>query len=438
MPKTTISMSQKEIDRHDIIQRVLRREMTGKEVAKLLGLGIRQIWRLKKAVAEHGAKGLIHGNRGKPSNRRLPQKEREQIAGILHKRYADFRPTYASEKLRDIHGIIHDPKTVRAIQIDEGLWKPRRGKRKREHRTWRPRKDRFGEMQQFDGSYHDWFEGRDGIGEACLLLSIDDATGNITKATFAEHEGVLPVFGFWRGYTLTHGKPRTIYLDKFSTYKMNQKVAVENHETRTQFQRAMETLHIEDISAHSPEAKGRVERVFATLQDRLVKEMRLAGITTWEEGNRFLAEVFVPWFNKRYGVGARESGDLHQPLTPKEKKALDSIFSRHTTRTVGNDFTISFNKTWYQLIKGQPVTVCKKDTVTVEERLDGSIHIRLRDHGLNYEILPERPRRSSKTIPWVLPAESKRPGALQSLKKPATDHPWRTPILTEGKRIAYS
>lgn len=431
MSQTTISMSQKEIDRHDIIGRVIRRELKGVEAAKLLNLSSRQIKRLKANVLEHGPQGLIHGNRGKPSNRRIPQKERDKIVSVLLKHYADFKPTHASEKLQENHGIRRDPKTIRSIMIDEGLWKPRRGRKKREHRSWRARKERYGHMQQFDGSYHDWFEGRDGIGEACLLLSIDDATGKITKAIFTPHEGVFPVLTFWREYLLEHGKPRTIYLDKFSTYKMSQKVAKENHETHTQFQRAMRQLHIEDISAHSPEAKGRVERVFETLQDRLIKEMRLAGIDTWEEGDQFLKDLFIPWFNKRYSVVACEGGDLHQRLTVKEKNQLDSIFSRQTTRTVNNDFTISFDKTWYQLTKGQPVTVCKKDKVTVEERLDGSIHIRLRGKSLNYKILPERPKRSPKKIPWVLEATSKRPGATQSLKKPVADHPWKKQIRAE-------
>jgi hypothetical protein len=287
-------------------------------------------------------------------------------------------------------------------------------------------------MQQFDGSYHDWFEGRDGIGKACLLLSIDDATGKVTKARFAHDEGVLPVFAFWRDYVLTHGKPRSIYVDKFSTYKMNQKVAVENHETRTQFQRAMEALTIEDISAHSPEAKGRVKRVFETWQDRLVKEMRLAGVHTWEEGDSFLEETFIPWFNERYRVEAREHGDLHQPLTVKEKNRLDSVFSKYTQRTVNNDFTISFNKTWYQLIKQQPATVCKKDTVTVEERLDGSIHIRLREKNLNYEILPERLKHISKRVPWVIAASQKQTGALQGIKISAANHPWRKRIRADA------
>lgn len=431
MSHAIISMSQKEMDRSDIIGRVMRKELMGVEAAKLLKLSTRQVKRLKVVVKKHGFKGLVHKGRGKPSNRRIPEKERKQIAELLHEHYHDFKPTHASEKLRDVHHIARDPKTIRTILIEEQLWKPRRGKKKHEHRMWRPRKERFGQIQQFDGSYHDWFEGRDGIGEACLLLSIDDATGNITHARFVHDEGVLPVLAFWKDYILAHGKPRSIYVDKFSTYKMNQQVAKENHDTRTQFQRAMESLHVEDISANSPEAKGRVERVFETLQDRLVKEMRLAGINTWEEGNKFLEETFLPWFNERYCVEAMESGDLHQPLTLKEKSLLDSIFSRHTQRTVGNDFTISFNKTWYQLTKGQPVTVCKKDKVTMEERFDGSIHIRFKGKSLNSEILPERPKHLAKSVPWVLEASAKQPRALQGFKKPATDHTWRQQIRAQ-------
>jgi hypothetical protein len=313
------TVPQREVDRYDIIKRVIRKELKGVEASKLLGLSSRQVKRLKASVKKHKAKGLIHGNRGKPSNRRIPEGEREKIVEILKNKYSDFNPTHASEKLCDVHNITRDPKTIRAIQIAEGLWKPRRGKKRGAHRSWRPRKERYGQMQQFDGCYHDWFEGRDGIGEACLLLSIDDAKGKITQAKFDAHEGVFPVFGFWRAYALKHGKPRAIYVDKYSTYKMNQKVATKNHETRTQFQRAMQTLHIEDISAHSPQAKGRVERVFETLQDRLVKEMRLAGVNTWEEGDRYLEETFIPWFNERYCVEASQPGDLHQPLTVKER-----------------------------------------------------------------------------------------------------------------------
>lgn len=427
MRQATISMSKKELDRYDIMLRVIRRELTGVEAAKLLRLSPRQIKRLKASVLERGAQGLIHGNRGQYSNRRIPEKEQIQIAKLLHKHYWDFKPTHATEKLCDNHGIVRDAKTIRRIMIGEELWKPRKGRSKQKHLSWRARKPRFGEMQQFDGSYHDWFEGRDGIGEACLLLSVDDATGKITKAQFASDEGVFPVFTFWRDYTIENGKPRSIYVDKFSTYKMSQQVAKENHDTRTRFQCAMAHLHIEDISAHSPEAKGRVERIFETLQDRLVKEMRLVGVSSWEEGNVFLKDIFIPWFNERYSVEPQEKGDLHIPLSKQENIQIDSIFSRQTIRTVNNDFTLSFNNAWYQLTKGQPVTVCKKDKVTVEERLNGTIYIQFKNKNLNYQVLPERPKHSKKTIPWVLEATSH-----PQKNKPSEDNPWRKRIHADA------
>lgn len=415
-----ISMSLKELDRYELIQKTINKEINGVRAAKLLKLSYRQFKRLKKNVKDKGPEGLIHGNRGKVSNRRMPEKEREQIKKHLHARYSDFKPKFASEKLAEHHNIVRDPKTIRSIMIKEGLWKVRKAGKRKEHRSWRQRKAQKGEMTQFDGSYHDWFEGRGP--ECCLLGGIDDATGDIFLK-FAEHEGVFPVFDYWRDYVIEKGKPRAIYLDKFSTYRMNQRVAKENHETLTQFQRAMKQLDIEAITAHSPEAKGRVERLFETLQDRLVKEMRLACINDIESANKFLKDEFLPRFNKQFSVPAAQQGNLHRKLTSKERAHIDSIFSRQTERTVQNDFTISFNNQWYQLIKQQPVTICKKDQVTIEERLDGSLKIRLRGKYLNYEELPARPQRS-KNQPWVLA----KTGATTRSQKPGPNHPWRASI----------
>ncbi|MBU2577350.1 helix-turn-helix domain-containing protein, partial [Patescibacteria group bacterium] len=202
-------MSQKELNKYDVIKRALRKEITAKKAGELLQLCVRQIYRLKAKVKEKGAEGLIHGNRGKRSNRRMPEVEHRQIVNLLHWRYSDFKPTHASEKLRDIHGIDKDPKTIRLIMTAERLWKPRRQKGS-EYRCSRPRKEHYGEMEQFDGSYERWFEDR--APSCCLLASIDDATGKVTEAKFVHDEGTLPVFGFWYEYLLTHGKPRSIYL----------------------------------------------------------------------------------------------------------------------------------------------------------------------------------------------------------------------------------
>lgn len=416
---TFITMSLKEFDRNNIIHRLLRKEINGTKAAELLKLSVRQTKRLKAKVKREGPKGLIHGNRGRPSHNQTPPTEKEKIIHLLHKHYYDFKPGFATEKLQEEHKISRDPKTIRQIMIDERLWQPKTKKEKGEYRSWRERKSAYGEMIQFDGSYEHWFEDR---GKSCCLLAgIDDATGKITKAKFALHEGVFPVFNFWQEYLQANGKPRAIYLDKFSTYNQNQTVAKENPDTLTQFQRAMEEVRIEVIPANSPQAKGRVERLFGTLQDRLIKELRLQKISTKKEANEFLEKVFIPKFNQKFSVKPRIHSNLHDPLSCKEQKSLASIFSRQTKRTVQNDFTFSFKNQWYQLTKDQTATVCKKDTIIVEERLDHTIWVRLRSKYLNYKLLPTRPKKEKQTSfkQWVLPATTREP------YRPPKNHPWR-------------
>lgn len=412
-------MTSKEINRYTIIKKLINKEINGTQSADLLKLTIRHIKRLKARVKKYGPKALIHGNRGKPSNRRIPEKEKERIINLLHKHYPDFKPGFASEKLSEQHNIVRDPKTIRQIMIEQDLWKPRKKKQK-EYRSWRQRKACYGEMEQFDGSYEHWFEDR-GL-YCCLLASIDDATGIPTKAEFAKDEAVFPVFNFWKEYLKEHGKPYSIYLDKFSTYKMSQKAAQENHDTLTQFQRAMNELHIEPISANSCQAKGRIERLFNTFQDRLIKELRLNNISTIEQGNKFLKQVFLPQYKTKYAVEPRSKTDLHKPLSLKERAELDSVFSRQYARTIRNDFTISFNKQWHQLLKDQPVTICKQDKIIVEERLDKTIHFRLRGKYLNYQVLPERPKKLNAL--YFIAANTKR-----TIYIPPVDHPWRKSLI---------
>ncbi len=415
---TIISMSEREIDRFEIISRLRRGEINGPQAARTLALSTRQVQRLKKRVKKQGARGLIHRNRGRPSNRRLPSAEEQRISHYLQHDYPDFGPTLAAEKLSERQHIPHDPKTISRIMVSLKLWQPKQKRRSAPHREWRPRKQCFGEMIQFDGSYHNWFEDRGP--EVCLLAAIDDATGNITGARFALHEGVLPVFTFWKRYLERQGKPRAIYLDKFSTYRMNNAVAQENHELLTQFQRATGELRINLITAHSPQAKGRVEKLFETLQDRLVKELRLAGISTIDEANLFLERTFIPQFNAKFAVPAALKTNLHLPLTVIEKSKLSSIFSRQTSRVIQNDFTISFDRRWYQLVAQQSVAVFPRESVIVEELLDGTIKIRLRGKYLNYRVLPARPKRVQKQ-PWVLAVAD----SGSKAHKPALNHPWR-------------
>lgn len=414
-------MSQKELDRYDVIKRAIRKEITTEKAGELLNLSERQIYRLKDKVKKKGAEGLIHANRRKPGNRRMPDRERQQIINLLHQYYSDFKPTHTSEKLDTVHGIKKDPKTIRQIMIAEGLWIPRKRK-KPDYHCSRPRKEHYGEMEQFDGSYEYWFENR--APSCCLLASIDDATGKITQAQFGHDEGTFPVFGFWQEYFLTHGKPRSIYLDRLRTY-YNNLLPEKDEELLTQFQRAMKELAVEPIVAYSPQAKGRIENRFKTFQDRLIKEMRLRNISDIKTGNQFLKEEFIPWFNQRYGKESTRKADLHRKLSQQEKKQLPAILSRQSQRVVQNDFTIRFNNQWYQLLKEQPATIRPKDRVLIEERLDGSLQIRLRDKYLNYQILVTKPQKQTKQ-PWVIAANQK---SIKKPYKPPADHPWRRPFI---------
>lgn len=411
-------MSQKELDKYDVIRRAIRREITVVKAGELLGLSDRHIYRLKVRVKERGAQGLIHANRGKPSNHRLPDKERQKIATLLLHHYPDFKPTHAKEKLEEKHGINRDPKTIRQIMTEEELWKPKK-RRKADYRSWRARKEYYGEMEQFDGSYEHWFEERGPY--CCLLAAIDDATGIVTQAKFVNDEGVFPVFTFWQEYFLTLGKPRSIYLDKLRTYYNNLASAPDDEEMLTQFQRAMRELSIEPIAAHSPQAKGRIERLFKTFQDRLIKELRLSNISDIKTANRFLEQEFLPWFNGKYPVQPTKKSNLHRKLTQKEKKHLPVILSRQSQRAVHNDFTIRFNNQWYQFLKDQPATILPKDKVLIEERLDGSIWIRLRGRYLNYKVLPAKPQKQNNQS-WVIAASQKKE---RKPYKPPKDHPWR-------------
>lgn len=411
----------KEQYRFDVITKVLKKEIKPGLAAKLLGISTRQVRRIKIEVRKHGAAATVHKLKDKRSNHQSDPLIKEKALDIIREKYSDFKPGLATEKLQEEHDIHITSQTTRIWMTEIGLWKPHKQK-EINYKSWRPRKDYFGEMQQFDGSYHLWFENRycDKLGEpieVCLLASIDDATGKITKATFAANEGIIAVFTFWKEYLLQHGRPISIYLDKFSTYKINHKAAVDNSELLTQFQRAMQTLGIQLITAHSPQAKGRVERLFQTLQDRLVKEMRLANINMPSQANIFLENVFLPKFNEKFAVIPAKLGDTHTPLSNNDRKQLNSIFSIQQTRRVNRDFTIQFRNSWYQLAEIQPATVRPKEIVTVEEWLDGTVHFSLHKFYLNYTVLPARPKKITKQ-PIIL--------TTHPLNwKPAVDHPWR-------------
>jgi hypothetical protein len=421
---STSQLSAAEQEKARILTSAIAGTITNGEAAKQLRLSVRQVQRAKAAVRRDGITTVVHKLKGKPSNARIPADKKTTIIETIKEHYSDFKPTFATEKLEENHGIHMSRETTRLWMIEAKLWKTHKQKKTGEYHSWRPRKEYFGELEQFDGSYHLWFEKRfvtaayDPI-EVCLLASIDDCTGKITKASFTANEGVVAVFTFWKEYILAVGKPLAVYLDKFSTYKINHKAAVDNTQLMTQFERAMKTLDIHLISAHSPQAKGRIERLFDTLQDRLVKELRLAQINTPQEGNKFLEKIFIPKFNKKFAVVPGKTGDVHRALLKPDKKNLTRIFALQETRVIHNDFTIQFKNNWYQLAEIQPTTVRAKEHVLVEIWLDSTIHFSLREHYLSFIVLPEKPKR-----------EKQNPTIITTHKlnhKPSPNHPWRKP-----------
>lgn len=420
--------NQKEQAKFAVINQALQGEITNGKAAVLLGISSRQVKRLKKKVREEGKHGVLHKLKGETSNHHIDSLIKQKALYHIRKEYKDFKPLFAAEKLEQHHGMRLNPQTVRRWMIEENLWRQRKQK-KVVYRSWRPRKEYFGELQQFDGSYHYWLEDRycerNGTPiELCLLASIDDATGEITKAEISANEGVVAVFTFWKSYVLTHGKPISLYLDKFSTYKLNHKGAVDNSELMTQFGRAMRDLSILLITANSPQAKGRIERLFQTLQDRLVKELRLARITTPKEAQIFLETIFIPAFNKKFSVVPAREEDVHRPLSELEKEHLDRIFSIQSQRKVNNDFTIQFKNHWYQLAELQPTTIRSRETIIIEQWLDGTIRLNKQGYYLNYILLPNRPEKA-KTNPLIITTHK-----LNWI--PPENHPWRKGYKSRG------
>lgn len=428
--KQLITMTSKEAIRYDIIKELISGKINGTDASKKIGLSVRQIKRIKAKVIKLKVKGVIHGNRGKNGNRKINKITVEKAKKILHDKYYDFNPLLAQEHLLNDNNIKVSRETVRQWMINENLWRPKRKGAIKKH-VWRERKDNYGEMQQFDGSYHNWFEGRNVKEldkEQCLLLSVDDAKGTITQAEFAKNEGVEAVFRFWDGYFKEKGLPISIYLDKFSTYKVNHKNAVDNEKLMTQFERAMNQLNVRVIHANSPQAKGRVEKMNGTLQRRLVKEMRLANINTITGANNYLREIFIPKFNNQFGVVAKKKTNLHRKLDEKQTSELKRILSIQSERSVKNDYTIRFKNNYYQLREMQPITVCKRDKVIIEEHLNGDLKIAMRNKYLNYFKLSDRPKKEieiklialtkTKPVNWV----------------PPFNHPWRKQFLNNKKQ----
>ncbi|MES2495205.1 MAG: ISNCY family transposase [Pseudomonadota bacterium] len=375
---TVLAMSHGELSRFDTVMRVARGELRVDDAATVLGLKRRQVFRLLDRLRSDGAAGLVSRKRGRPSNRRHSDAFRERVLGIVREHYADFGPTLAREYLIERHGIKVSCETLRQLMIEAGLWKDREARRPRPYQP-RYRRDCRGELIQIDGSKHWWFEER---GPQCtLLVYIDDATSELLHLKMVESESTFAYMDATREYIETHGKPVAFYSDKHSVFRNN--TASAKGDGMTHYGRAMEALNIEIICAHSPQAKGRVERANATLQDRLVKAMRLEGISSIAEANAFLPG-YMARHNTRFAKPAFDPRDLHRPLAPHDDLRAQLVWREW--RTVTQALALHYNKALFILEPDEISRTLVGKRVEVCEYPDGGLEIRHDGHALAYRM----------------------------------------------------
>jgi transposase len=410
-----LSMSSKELSRLEVMQRLDKKQMSQKEASEMLHVSRRQIKRLLKAYRADGTAGLISKHRGRVSNNRLPAERRKKAVDLLRTKYPNLGPTMSHEKLTEKEKLRLSLESLRQLMIAEDLWKPRKVKKVVTHQL-RERRACFGELVQIDGSPHAWFEDR---AEACVLLAfIDDATGKVVELRFVESESFFSYTQAAEAYFKRYGKPVAFYSDKNSIFRVNQPTAGQT-DALTQFGRAMQELDIQIICANTPQAKGRVERLNQTLQDRLVKEMRLLGISSMAAGNAYLPE-FMADFNRRFAVEPRSSVDAHRPLTAKDN--LTRILTWQDTRTLSKNLTVQFENMVYQIQTQRPTYAMRKALVTVCKDAQQNITILYQGKSLPFTVFHQQAKQSqivsAKNIGKAIP----KPPAPHS---PAANHPWR-------------
>lgn len=420
MAKETIALSHPELDRLGIIRAVAAGELYQREAARRLELTIRQVKRLVRRYRQQGAAGLASGHRGKRANNAIPDGTRQWALGQIREHYPDFGPAFAHEKLVAGHGALFSVETLRQWMIADGLWASRSERPARIHPS-RPRRPAIGELVQIDGSPHDWFEGR--APRCTLIVFIDDATGRLLALRFAPTETTEAYMTTLREYVDTHGRPVALYSDKHSIFRVN---AVEREGELTQFTRALETLDIAPIHAHTPQAKGRVERANQTLQDRLVKELRLAGISDIETANAFLPG-FLEQYNARFAKAPQADEDAHRPVL-HDATELDQILSRQYTRKLSKNLTCQFEGRECQVTGHGNGYRLRGATVTVCAAFDGRITLLRDGHILAHRTLAEGeapiPRDDEKTIADRV-SQAKAEQQSRKTHKPSSDHPWR-------------
>jgi len=413
MPSGLLMMSTQEVERVTVIKQIVEKRLKQNAGAKLLKITTRQIRRLTKAYRRDGTKGLLSKRRGQPSNNRHDSGIKIQAKELVHQHYPDFGPTFASEKLSERHKIIVNKETLRQWMMEWDLWKAKRHKKVKAHQC-RLRRACFGELIQIDGSHHDWFEGRSR--KCCLLVFIDDATSRLVGLRFEEGETTAGYFKLVREYIEKHGRPLAFYSDKDGVFRVNMP---DCEDAETQFGRAVREIGIESICANSPQAKGRVENANGTLQDRLVKEMRLRGISTIEEANAYLPEFMEDWDN-RFAVEPRSSIEAHRKDLP-DAKTLNLIFSFQYERKLSKNLELSYDNIIYQIKTTKPGYGLRHAAITVCEDLSGSITLLYKGRTLEY-VCHKRQKRS----PEIMSAKQL-DKKLEQIKQyiPGPNHPWR-------------
>ena len=410
-----VIMSVKELRRVHVIRQTMEKKLTQVKAGTLLGLTPRHIRRLIERVEQEGDHGLAHRGRGMPSNRRLPAKVKAKALKLYAQRYGDFGPTLAAEKLAECHGVPISDETLRQWLRARGIAHFTR--RKRPHRAWRARKAHVGELVQLDGSHHDWFEGR---GPRCVLMAyIDDASSRVC-ARFYEYEGTIPAMDSFQRYVQRYGIPLAIYADKHSTYQSPAPPTVDEQlagvTPTSQFGRALGELGVELIPAHSPQAKGRVERLFKTFQDRVIKEMRLADVSTLEAANQFL-EGYLPLYNRRFAVPPAQAADLHRPLShPTGARSASCASKRNASYGVIGRWPTTGTSIRCRPMSGRPTCWSKSAWM-------GRCGSRTRTG--------RSPIRSSPRVARRARRAAQDPSTLARPVTPTRAHPWRKRLLPE-------
>lgn len=418
------TMSVKEINRLSIMKQLIKKEIKQKKAAKILSLSVRQVKRLKKRYQQEGAAGLIHQGRGKPSNRCIPKTEINRAIDIVRSKYWDFGPTLAWEKLQKFHQVSFSREKLRQAMITANIWQAKKQRKLKVYQL-RQRRASEGELVQIDSSPHAWFENR---GPKCDLLGyIDDATSKVKWLEFAPSETTAAYFKATKGYLLKHGKPLAFYADKHSVFRINPKKngdgSTGNSQGLTQFGRAMKQLGIDLIPAHSAQAKGRIEKLFNTLQDRLVKELRLKEISDIKKANQYLP-TFIKEFNQKFAVAPKNAKNTHLPLLALDKKNLSKTLARQETRTLSKSLTCQFENKLYQIKTDRPTYTMRHAPVLIVKNPAGKVSIEYKGKKLSYQIIKTQPRQKAidaKELNHVIDQIKKKKAAW----KPAADHPWR-------------